>query len=280
MPGTDDNLLENAHQDGAAVPQVSVALEDVWRAIEGDQFLPYFQPKVTLRGMELAGVEALMRWNHPQHGMLTAGAFLPLIADNFLFDELSALMLEKSVAQCREWLVADLDVPVSVNLSPDLLRDANIVERLSSVMRQHKLAEHRLVVELPEAAVAHDADDLLENLEKLRALGFGLAIDDFGTGRILPDQLARVPATELKIDRKMLAGAARRPPLRTLLERAMQTAHQLGLRAVAEGVETREEWELINALGCDMAQGYFIARPMAGVELPGWTELWRADPFV
>jgi EAL domain-containing protein (putative c-di-GMP-specific phosphodiesterase class I) len=280
MPGTDDNLLENAHQDGAAVPQVSVALEDVWRAIEGDQFLPYFQPKVTLRGMELAGVEALMRWNHPQHGMLTAGAFLPLIADNFLFDELSALMLEKSVAQCREWLVADLDVPVSVNLSPDLLRDANIVERLSSVMRQHKLAEHRLVVELPEAAVAHDADDLLENLEKLRALGFGLAIDDFGTGRILPDQLARVPATELKIDRKMLAGPARPPPLRTLLERAMQTAHQLGLRAVAEGVETREEWELINALGCDMAQGYFIARPMAGVELPGWTELWRADPFV
>jgi EAL domain-containing protein (putative c-di-GMP-specific phosphodiesterase class I) len=260
--------------------RIAVALEDIWHAIEEDQFLPHFQPKVNLRGMELAGVEALMRWQHPHHGLLTAGAFLPLVADNFLFDELGVIMLEKSVAACRAWQGVGIDVPVSVNLSPDLLRDPGLVGRLEEKVRTHDLPAHRLIIEVSEAGIAHEASDALENLVHLRAAGFGLAIDDFGTGHIEPDQLARIPATELKIDRKMLAGAARRPALRELLVQAVQTARELKFTAVAEGVETREEWDLVNELGCDMAQGYFIARPMSGEELGPWVEAWRADPFV
>jgi EAL domain-containing protein (putative c-di-GMP-specific phosphodiesterase class I) len=281
MPTSSENVLENsAMQGAAATARVEIALQDIWQAIEADQFRPYFQPKVSLRGMELAGVEALMRWQHPQHGLLTAGAFLPLIADNFLFDELSALMLEKSVAQCRAWQGGAAEVPVSVNLSPALIADLTLSERIVEIVRAHDLPAHRLVIEVSEAAVAHEVGAGLETLVRLRAAGFGLAIDDFGTGHIEADQLARIPATELKIDRKMLAGAGRRPALRTALEEAVDIARELNFKAVAEGVETREEWDLVNELGCDMAQGYFIARPMAGEDLPAWLELWTADPFV
>jgi EAL domain-containing protein (putative c-di-GMP-specific phosphodiesterase class I) len=281
METTEDSLLDfSTPQSSASGPRSDIALEDIWRAIEADQFVPHFQPKVNMRGMELAGVEALMRWQHPRHGLLTAGAFLPLVADNFLFDELSALMLEKSVAQCRAWRGAGVDVPVSVNLSPELLRDAAIADRMSTTLKAHGLPADRLVIEISEAAVARNDGDALANLMRLKAAGFGLAIDDFGIGNIEPERLARVPADELKIDRKMLAGAGRRPALRAAFQDAVQAARNLNLSAVAEGVETREEWDLVNELGCDMAQGYFIARPMAGADLPGWVEVWRADPFV
>jgi EAL domain-containing protein (putative c-di-GMP-specific phosphodiesterase class I) len=278
MPVIHGKTTENSVMD--ARERIVVGLEDVWQGIEEDAFLPHFQPKVRLRGMELAGVEALMRWKHPRHGLLSAAAFLPLIADNFLFDELGIIMLEKSVKQCRAWQAAGVDVPVSVNLSADLLRDPDIEARLTEKVQTHQLAAHRLVIEVSEAAVVHDVGDALDNLVKLRAAGFGLAIDDFGTGHIETEQLARMPASELKIDRKMLAGAARRPALRALLQEALRTARDLNLQAVAEGVETREEWDLVNELGCDMAQGYFIARPMAGEDLPAWLEVWTADPFV
>jgi EAL domain-containing protein (putative c-di-GMP-specific phosphodiesterase class I) len=209
-------MLENSVVQAESGPQerIAVALEDLWHAIEEDQFLPHFQPKVNLLGMELAGVEALMRWRHPQHGLLTAGTFLPLIADNFLFDELSVIVLEKSVAACRAWQGLGINVPVSVNLSPDLLRDPGLTARLEEKVRAHGLPADRLIIEISEAGIAHEASDALDNLVHLRAAGFGLSIDDFGTGHIELDQLARIPANELKIDRKMLAGAARRPALR------------------------------------------------------------------
>jgi EAL domain-containing protein (putative c-di-GMP-specific phosphodiesterase class I) len=258
----------------------SITLQEIWHGIEEDQFLPHFQPKVRLRGMELAGVEALMRWHHPRRGLLTAGAFLPLIEDNFLFDELTTMMLEKSIQQCRSWLAEGLDVPVSVNLSPDVLRDAEIPERIEATLREHRLAPSRLIIEVSEAAVAHDIGDALENLVRLRVKGFGIAIDDYGTGHCDRRQLERVPASELKIDRKMLAGAARRAPLKAVLQQSLEIARELNLTSVAEGIENQEEWDLVNELGCDMAQGFFIARPMAGADLVAWNQLWSSDPFL
>jgi EAL domain-containing protein (putative c-di-GMP-specific phosphodiesterase class I) len=193
-------------------------LDEIWKAIEADQFVPFFQPKVSLRGMDLAGVEALIRWKHPARGVLPASVFLPLVADNFLFDELTMLILEKSIVQCRRWRDHGLDVPVSVNLSPDLLVDANIADRIEAKSRAHDLPAHCLIIEVSESAVAHDIGNSLENLVQLRVKGFGLAIDDYGTGHCAREQLERIPASELKIDRKRLVGATRRPPLRELLD--------------------------------------------------------------
>ncbi|HTS53753.1 MAG TPA: EAL domain-containing protein [Burkholderiales bacterium] len=263
-----------------ARPAPEITLEEIWNGIAQDQFFPHFQPKVSLRGMELIGVEALMRWNHIEHGLLQAGSFLPLLADNFLFDDLTAIMLDKSMGQCRRWRRQGLDVQVSVNLSPDLLLAPGLADRIEAKIIEHGVEHENLVIEVPEAAIAHDIRMALDSLLQLRVRGFGLAIDDFGTGQCSREQLERIPATELKIDRQMLAGAARGAPLRAALKRGLDIARELNLKAVAEGVETREEWDLINELGCDMAQGYFIARPMAAEDLAAWKQAWSADPFL
>jgi EAL domain-containing protein (putative c-di-GMP-specific phosphodiesterase class I) len=263
----------------AATP-APVTLEAMWAALSNDEFVPYFQPKVSLRGMQLQGVEALIRWRHPQRGLLSAGAFLPLVQDNFLFDDLSTLILEKSIAQCRDWRAQSLDLAISVNLSPDLLRDPGLAERVEGLLDQSGLNKAQLILEVPERALVYDLGDELEVLVKLRARGFGLAIDDYGSGHCTPALLEKVPASELKLDRKLLAGAASKPALRAQLEEALDIGREFGFVTVAEGVENQEEWDLVNELGCEMAQGYFIARPMAGEALPQWHRLWTTEPFM
>ncbi len=264
----------------AAAPQLNIALQDIWNGIAQDQFFPHYQPKVILKGMELVGVEALMRWQHPEYGLLSAGTFLHLVADNFLFDDLTAIMLEKSISQCHRWQNHGIDVTVSVNLSPDLLMDPGLTDRIEAKVIEHSVAHENIIIEIPESVLSHDVREVMETLVQLRSRGFGLAIDDYGTGHCSRRQLERIPANELKIDRKMLAGAARRSALRAALVDSLDIARDLNLRAVAEGVENQEEWDLVNELGCDMAQGYFIARPMAGEDLMNWHQVWSSDPFV
>lgn len=275
-------VLETERTDetepGSVLPPL--VLEDVWRGMESHQFLPHFQPKVSLRGMELKGVEALLRWQHPERGLLSAKAFLPLITDNFLFDDLACVTLERSVSQCRAWLDQGLQVPVSVNLTADLLRDPRLIERIQDKVSQYALPAEYLTIEIAEAAVAQETGESLETLLKLRVAGFGVSIDDYGTGRCDRTQLERIPASELKIDRKMLAGATRDGALKAQLQASVELARDLNFVAVAEGVETREEWDLVNELGCDMAQGWFIAHPMPGEDLADWLIGWNADPFL
>ncbi|PWT74792.1 MAG: hypothetical protein C5B46_03510 [Proteobacteria bacterium] len=273
-------IISVAEDTRETKPKLELTLEDIWNGIAQDQFVPHFQPKVTLKGMVLAGVEALMRWHHPELGLLTAGTFLPLIADNFLFDDLTAIMLEKSISQCRRWQNQDLTVPISLNLSADLLLDPGLADRIEAKMIEHGIPNEKLIVEVSEADLARPGESARENLSQLRWRGFGLAIDDFGIGHCSMDDLLRIPASELKIDRKMLAGAAQVPALREALTASLKVAEELRLQAVAEGVETQEEWDLVNALGCDLAQGYFIARPMAGDEILSWHQAWSNDPFL
>jgi EAL domain-containing protein (putative c-di-GMP-specific phosphodiesterase class I) len=263
-----------------ARPPLVLTLQDIWNGIAQDQFFPHFQPKVVLQGMELVGVEALMRWNHPEYGLLPAASFLSLTEDNFLFDDLTAIMLEKSIGQCRKWRRQGLDVQVSVNLPANLLLDPGLVDRIEAKIIEHGVEHEKLIIEVSEMALAHCVNEAMDNLLQLRVRGFGLSIDDFGTARSTREQLERIPATELKIDRKMLVGAARHAPVRTALKDTLEIARVLSLRSVAEGVETREEWDLVNELSCDMAQGYLIARPMAGEDLIAWHQVWAADPFL
>jgi EAL domain-containing protein (putative c-di-GMP-specific phosphodiesterase class I) len=258
----------------------ALTLEHIWQALSEDQFVPYFQPKVALRGMQLKGVEALIRWRHPQRGTLSAGAFLPLVQDNFLFDDLTTLTLEKSIAQCAAWRTQALETNISVNVSPDLLRDPGLADRVAALLQQNGLVPAQLTLEVSERALVYDLPDDLEALARLRSRGFGLAIDDYGSGHCTLELLQKVPASELKLDRKMLAGAARKSGLRAQLEEALDIGRELGFTTVAEGVENQEEWDLVNELGCEMAQGYFIARPMAGDALVQWHRLWATEPFI
>lgn len=280
VPENEATTQELDSLDMTEAAEGGLTLEHIWQALSEDQFLPYFQPKVSLRGMQLEGVEALIRWRHPQRGTLSASAFLPLVHDNFLFDDLTTVILEKSIAQYGSWRKQGLDVAVSVNLSSDLFRDPGLAQRILSHLEQHAMAPTQLTLEVSERALVYDLADDLEALGKLRASGFGLAIDDYGSGHCTPRLLEQVPASELKLDRNLLAGAARRMALRAQLEEALDIGRELGFTTVAEGVENQEEWDLVNELGCDMAQGYFIARPMSGDALVQWHQLWLSEPFI
>ncbi len=259
---------------------LDIKLEEIWNGIALDQFVPHFQPKVVLRGMKVVGVEALMRWNHPVYGLIPAGSFLPLIEDNFLFDDLTEIMLEKAILQCRHWRKQGLDMQVAVNISSDLLLAPGLADRIEAKIIEYGVEHEKLIIEVSEAALAHDIREALDTLLQLRVRGFGVAIDDYGTGHCSREQLQRIPASELKIDRKVLAGAAQRATLRAALTDALEIARELKLKSVAEGVESQEEWQLVNELGCDMAQGYLIARPMAGEDFISWHEAWTGDPFL
>jgi EAL domain-containing protein (putative c-di-GMP-specific phosphodiesterase class I) len=280
LVNTGEDLAKAAGDGTAPAADLNLTLQDIWNGIAQDEFFPHYQPKVVLKGMELVGVEALMRWRHPEHGLLTAGTFLHLVADNFLFDDLTAIMLEKSISQCHRWQNHGIDVQVSVNLSPDLLLDPGLTDRIEAKVIEHGVAHENVIIEIPEAVLARDGPEYLETLVQLRSRGFGLSIDDYGTGHCTRRQLQRIPASELKIDRKMLAGAARLSAVRAALVDSVDIARDLNLQAVAEGVENQEEWDLVNELGCDMAQGYFIARPMDGEDLLAWHQMWTSDPFV
>lgn len=270
----------SALQSTAEFPAFPVTLDEISQGMEADQFVPFYQPKVTLQGMKLVGVEALIRWKHPIRGLIPAGVFLPMLRDSFLFDELTLLVLDKSIAQCRRWRDHGLDVPVSVNLSPELLTDPGFADRVDAKVHDHELPPDKLVIEVSEAAVAQYITNALDSFVQLRMKGFGLAIDDYGTGHCARAQLERIPASEMKIDRKMLAGAARGGPLKEKLKQSVDVARELGFKSVAEGIENQDEWDVVNELGCDMAQGYFIARPMAGEALPEWHQFWSVDPFL
>ncbi len=263
-----------------AAPLALVNLQEIWDGIAHGEFRPHFQPVISLRDMSIIGAETLMRWDHPRRGMVPAGEFLPLIEDNFLFDELSALMLERSILQCQIWRAAGINLPVSVNLSEDLLLDAKVVSRLAQRMTELGVPPDQLTIEVTETAIAHNLNDVLENIVSLRTHGFGVAIDDFGTGHCAPSLIERLPVTALKVHRMVVGGAAERPHLRRLLETSLDLSRELNIPAVAVGVESQAQWELVQLLGFDAAQGFLLGRPMPGQSLSEFHECWSSGAVV
>jgi EAL domain-containing protein (putative c-di-GMP-specific phosphodiesterase class I) len=171
-------------------------------------------------------------------------------------------MLRKAAARCSAWRTAGLEMTVSVNLSLKSLGDTQIAERVTDLVRSQNLEPRHVILEVTESAAAAEVGRALENLARLRMKGFGLSIDDYGTGYSSMQQLTRIAFTELKIDRSFVANAARQESVRVILQSSLDMARKLGIHAVAEGVETQADYDLLRRLGCDLAQGYFVARPM------------------
>jgi len=251
-----------AHAEPAAASAAGLKLEDIWDAISKDQFLPHYQPKVVLKGMDLVGVEALMRWNHPEHGLLSAGTFLHLVADNFLFDDLTAIMLEKAIGQCHRWYNQGLDIEVSVNLSPDLLLTPGLTDRIEAKTIEHSVAHDKIIIEVPESAIAHEARDVLDTLERLTRIGARLAIDDYGTGYSSLAHLRNLHARQIKLDKTFMADVPGDAGNMAITDAIIAMARTLHLTVIAEGVETRPQFELLRRLGCDEVQGYYFSAPV------------------
>ena len=184
------------------------------------------------------------------------------------------MIVEMSIEQGRVWLEQGLELKIAINLSVDNLDDLSLLEKLVSRTANAGIAVKNIVLEVTESRLMADIAKPLEILTRLRMKGIDLSIDDFGTGHSSLEQLKRIPFTELKIDRAFVDGAARDPATRAILESAVDLAKKLNMSIVAEGVEKREDWDLVAELGCDLVQGYFVAKPMPGDEISGWKEAW------
>lgn len=238
------------------------SLEEILLGVRANQFEPFFQPKVDLKAGRLVGAEALARWIHPEHGLIGPDAFIPLIEQSGKIEDLTFLMLAKSAAACRSFHDRGHILTISVNLSLVTLGDPALADRITQVVRDAGIAPQYIILEITESAAMTDVAPALENLARLCMNGFALSIDDYGTGYSSLQQLTRIAFSELKIDQSFVKSFADNEALRIVVESSIDMAHKLRVKSVAEGVETQQGWDLLRGVGCDTAQGYFIAKPM------------------
>jgi len=251
-------------------PQRAFTVDDVLAGLRGGQFVPYFQPKVHMRSGTVRGAEALARWQHPTEGVVGAVRFIPLLERSGYIGEFTGMMVRAAAGACRVWRELGYDVGLSINLSPAALTDVRLAHAMVQLVRAEGLKPRDVTFEVTESSMAANLGLALENLSRLRMRGFGLSVDDYGTGYSSMQQLTRIAFTELKIDQAFVRHAALHRTSLAMLESSLEMAGKLRIQAVAEGIETRDEWELLSGLGCDMAQGYYFARPMAAGDFLGW----------
>jgi diguanylate cyclase len=259
--------------DRGHCPDRLALLGELRSAIDRDELRLHFQPKLDLRDGTLVGVEALVRWQHPQRGFLPPGEFIPLAEQTGLIYPLSHWVLDAALRQQHAWRSAGLDIPVAVNLSRRTLHDPQLPETVAQLLTRWDVPPTGLVLEITESSLMADPQRAAENLRQLRTLGVHVSIDDFGTGYSSLASLKNLSVDELKIDQSFVQAMATDASARAIVRAIVDLADALKLRVVAEGVEDRATWDVLAGLGCDIAQGYFLSRPIAPTEL----ETWIAD---
>jgi len=245
------------------------------RAIARDELRLHYQPTIDVTGGRVRMVEALARWQHPELGLLPPEQFIPLAEQTGLIVPLTRWVLDTAVRQVRAWRDDGLDLGVAVNLSARTLRDPELSEAIAGLLQAHGVPADKLRVELTESMVMADLPTAVEVLTRLSQLGVRVAIDDFGTGYSSLTHLKRLPVDEIKIDRSFVTNMTTDSDDATIVASTIGLGHSLGLRFVAEGVESRDTWQALEALGCDSAQGFYVSPALPATELGQWL---RAAP--
>jgi len=285
-PLTSAKLLDLLHEHDSAfsplgsragAPQHEFTQAELAQGLQRGEFEAFVQPKVELSSSRVCGSEALARWRHPRLGLVGPVAFVSAMEQGGLIDELTWTMLRQSADWLARWEDEGLDLSISVNLSLRSLDDTGMADHVADIVLSRCRDPSRMVLEVTESAAATDTARALENLARLRMLGFGLSIDDYGTGYSSMQQLSRIAFTELKIDRAFVADSASDEVTRVILASSLDMARKLDIHAVAEGVESEADWALLRQLGCDMAQGYLIGRPMETAQFEPWLQQWRDE---
>jgi diguanylate cyclase (GGDEF)-like protein/PAS domain S-box-containing protein len=262
-----------------AVKTQRETLEHIRHAIDRNEFVLHYQPKVNMKTGAVVGAEALIRWQHPERGLLPPAAFLPMVEDHQLGVEIGEWVLDTALSQMDAWLTLGLNIPVSINIAARHLQQANFVAHLRiSLAAYPEIDPHLLELEVLETSALEDMARVSEIMRTCREIGVRFALDDFGTGYSSLTYLKRLPADVLKIDQSFIHDMLDSPDDLAIVEGVLGLAQAFRRQVIAEGVESVAHGELLLPLGCVLAQGFGIARPMTAAELPDWVTSWRPHP--
>jgi EAL domain-containing protein (putative c-di-GMP-specific phosphodiesterase class I) len=245
-------------------------LSELRQAIEGKQLRLHYQPKVSLSSATVSAVEALVRWYHPQRGVVGPVEFIPFAEHTGYIKVLTRWVLEEAVRQCAEWLREGIRLQISVNISARDLMNRDLPEVIGELLRVHDVPPALLCLEITESGFMEDPAHAQKVLERLHALGLKLSIDDYGTGYSSLSYIMKLPVQELKIDRSFILRMVSDADTATIVRSTIDLGHNLGLQVVAEGVEDLEGCNLLARLGCDDVQGYYMSPPLEPAALKGW----------
>ncbi|MHB8839728.1 MAG: EAL domain-containing response regulator [Gemmatimonadaceae bacterium] len=249
--------------------------EEIAQAIARRELVNHYQPKVEFSTGRLAGVEALVRWQHPEDGLVLPEQFIAVAEEHGHIEPLTRLVLESALRQARAWQEEGTPIIVAINVSMLSLSALEFPDFIEAAVHAAGVPNRQLVLEVTESRLMTNVVMALDILTRLRLKHFGLSIDDFGTGHSSLAQLRTIPFGELKIDGGFVHGSDRDPSARAIVDASLGMARQLGLTSVAEGVEVFSDWQQMRAMGCDVGQGYFIARPMPAEMISAWHLGWK-----
>lgn len=242
--------------------------EELLRAMKADEFCAHFQPQISLRSKMLVGFECLVRWEHPIRGLLPPGDFLPSISAAGLMERLTEIMIEQACIFVEKW--PDKALHVSVNAPVDICSKASFLAGLLNALKRHNLAPEHIIIEVTEAGDLELSQAQIDQMTRIRMHGFHLSLDDFGTGQSSLRRLVKIPFDELKIEKSFVDCSGVTEEARQVIRALVTLARAFGMSVVAEGVEDAAAVTLMRDLGCDVVQGYFIARPMSAADARNW----------
>ncbi len=255
------------------------SLESIRSALAAGEFVLYYQPKVNLRIGRIIGTEALIRWQHPNKGLLLPDDFLPLIENHSLSIELGEWVIETALTQIEHWHTSGLDIPVSVNIGALQLQQEGFIECLRALIKAHpNVKSGDLELEVLETSAMNDLPKVSKVIEASREIGVNFALDDFGTGYSSLTYLKRLPVSQIKIDQSFVHDMLNDTDDLAIIEGVLALGSAFRLQVIAEGMETIKHGEMLLQLGCDLAQGFGIAHPMPAADIPNWAATWRPEP--
>jgi EAL domain-containing protein (putative c-di-GMP-specific phosphodiesterase class I) len=251
-------------------------LSELRRAVDRNELKLYVQPKLSLGKGEVTGLESLVRWVHPERGMIFPDQFIPFSEQTGFIRVITLWMLDRSAALCRTLALEGMYPKISVNISARDLMDQDLPAKFSEILFRHKVSAASFCLEITESAIMDDPVRAQNTLESLHALGAELSIDDFGTGYSSLAYLKQLPVDELKIDKSFVMNMEHDANDAKIVRSTVDLGHNLGLRVVAEGIESEKTWDLLSQMGCDSGQGYLMSRPIPANEFGAWSRRWTS----
>ncbi len=261
----------------ASSPRRLTLMSELSQALERHELELYYQPKISVRDGSLYGAEALVRWNHPRHGLLPPDEFIPMVERTRTIQTLSLWVLKQGFSRCAEWHRRGLDLKLAINLSAKDLHNPELPDLIAGLRGATGVDPSWIILEITESSIMTDPEMALEIVQRIHQMGFKFSIDDYGTGYSSLSYLKRMPLTELKIDRSFVTDILEDDSDAVIVNATINLAHNLGLQVTAEGVETAEVMERLDEYGCDIAQGYLIARPLPQDEFERWMQEYQVS---